>query len=57
MSRSLNNGCLLIKSLGAAIALLDSVYLPLHVSGVSFQTFTYGLPRVSEHCIVYKVTH
>ncbi|GJE91296.1 lipase family protein [Phanerochaete sordida] len=33
-------------SLGAAIALLDAVYLPLHVSGVSFQTVLYGLPRV-----------
>ncbi|KAG6819834.1 hypothetical protein H0H93_008091 [Arthromyces matolae] len=33
-------------SLGAAIALLDSVYLPLHISGVTFRTVCYGLPRV-----------
>ncbi|THG96561.1 hypothetical protein EW026_g5293 [Hermanssonia centrifuga] len=33
-------------SLGAAIALLDSVYLPLHISGVTFKTVGYGLPRV-----------
>ncbi|EKM50550.1 uncharacterized protein PHACADRAFT_263889 [Phanerochaete carnosa HHB-10118-sp] len=33
-------------SLGAAIALLDAVYLPLHVNSASFQTVVYGLPRV-----------
>ncbi|KAF7784892.1 hypothetical protein Agabi119p4_1057 [Agaricus bisporus var. burnettii] len=33
-------------SLGGAIALLDSVYLPLHIKGVEFHTITYGLPRV-----------
>lgn len=34
-------------SLGAAIALLDSVYLPLHLpSNTTFKTVTYGLPRV-----------
>ncbi|KAF7370989.1 Lipase [Mycena sanguinolenta] len=33
-------------SLGGAIALLDSVYLPLHITGVTFQTIVYGLPRV-----------
>ncbi|KAG6827782.1 hypothetical protein H0H92_010475 [Tricholoma furcatifolium] len=33
-------------SLGAALALLDGVYLPLHISGVTFQTIVYGLPRV-----------
>ena len=31
---------------GGAIALLDSVYLPLHISGVTFKTVSYGLPRV-----------
>ena len=31
---------------GAAITLLDAVYLPLHISGVSFKTIGYGLPRV-----------
>ncbi|KAJ3483663.1 hypothetical protein NLI96_g6166 [Meripilus lineatus] len=34
-------------SLGGAIALLDAVYLPLHLSsGVTFKTVTYGMPRV-----------
>ncbi|KZP12702.1 alpha/beta-hydrolase [Athelia psychrophila] len=34
-------------SLGAAIALLDSVYLPLHLpSTTTFKTIVYGLPRV-----------
>jgi len=33
-------------SLGAAIALLDSVYLPLHLPGVTFTTVGYGMPRV-----------
>lgn len=34
-------------SLGAAITLLDSVYLPLHLpSSTTFKTVCYGLPRV-----------
>jgi hypothetical protein len=34
-------------SLGGAIALLDSVSLPLNLpTGTKFQTFTYGMPRV-----------
>ena len=34
-------------SLGAALALLDAVYLPLHLpSDTQFKTFAYGLPRV-----------
>lgn len=33
-------------SLGAALALLDGVFLPLHLSGVSFTTIGYGMPRV-----------
>jgi pimeloyl-ACP methyl ester carboxylesterase len=34
-------------SLGAAIALLDAVYLPLHLpSSITFKTVGYGLPRV-----------
>ena len=36
-------------SLGAALALLDGVYLPLHISGVSFRVVGYGMPRVSCH--------
>ncbi|KAF9528105.1 lipase [Crepidotus variabilis] len=33
-------------SLGAAIALLDAVYLPLHISGVTWKFVGYGMPRV-----------
>ncbi|KAG6839821.1 hypothetical protein C0991_011323, partial [Blastosporella zonata] len=33
-------------SLGAAIALLDGVYLPLHLPGVNVKTIGYGMPRV-----------
>jgi len=33
-------------SLGAALALLDGIYLPLHISGVSFRMIGYGMPRV-----------
>jgi len=34
-------------SLGAALALLDSVYLPLHLpAGTAFRTVSYGMPRV-----------
>ncbi|KAJ7490876.1 Alpha/Beta hydrolase protein [Mycena latifolia] len=33
-------------SLGGAISLLDSVYLPLHITGVTFRSVLYGLPRV-----------
>ncbi|KAJ3511453.1 hypothetical protein NLJ89_g4086 [Agrocybe chaxingu] len=33
-------------SLGAAIALLDGVCLPLQISGVSFRMIGYGMPRV-----------
>ncbi|KAF9231458.1 Alpha/Beta hydrolase protein [Melanogaster broomeanus] len=37
-------------SLGAAIAVLDSVYLPLWLpAGTTFKTVTYGLPRVGNH--------
>lgn len=32
---------------GAAIALLDSVYLSLHIPRVTFTTIGYGMPRVS----------
>jgi predicted lipase len=34
-------------SLGAAISLLDAVYLPLHLpSTTTFKSYLYGLPRV-----------
>ncbi|KAJ6578309.1 lipase [Mycena capillaripes] len=33
-------------SLGAALSLIESVYLPLHITGVTFRTIVYGMPRV-----------
>ncbi|EKM84289.1 hypothetical protein AGABI1DRAFT_110839 [Agaricus bisporus var. burnettii JB137-S8] len=33
-------------SLGCALALLDGVYLPLHIPDVTFRTIGYGCPRV-----------
>ncbi|KAI6149906.1 Alpha/Beta hydrolase protein [Pisolithus tinctorius] len=46
-------------SLGAAISLIDSVYLPLHLpSGTTFQTIVYGLPRVGNQAFAdYVDTH
>lgn len=38
-----------LLTVGGAIALIDSVFLPLHISGVTFKTITYGMPRV---CII-----
>ncbi|KAJ7227558.1 lipase [Mycena rebaudengoi] len=35
-------------SLGGALSLIESVYLPLHVTSVTFQTILYGLPRFSD---------
>lgn len=32
--------------LGAALALLDGVYLPLNLPNVNFKTIGYGMPRV-----------
>jgi len=42
-------------SLGAAIALLDGVYLPLHISGVSFRVIGYGMPRVGNQAFANYV--
>ncbi|KIK79390.1 hypothetical protein PAXRUDRAFT_834128 [Paxillus rubicundulus Ve08.2h10] len=43
-------------SLGAAIALLDSVYLPLHLpAGTTFKTIGYGLPRVGNQAFANYV--
>ncbi|KAF7986533.1 hypothetical protein HWV62_26246 [Athelia sp. TMB] len=43
-------------SLGAAIALLDSVYLPLHLpSSTTFKTVVYGLPRVGNQAFANYV--
>ncbi|KAF9646508.1 alpha/beta-hydrolase [Thelephora ganbajun] len=33
-------------SLGAAISLLDAIFLPLHISGLTVTYYGYGLPRV-----------
>ncbi|KAF8887332.1 lipase [Infundibulicybe gibba] len=33
-------------SLGAALTLLESVYLPLNIPGATFKTIGYGMPRV-----------
>ncbi|KAJ6561093.1 Alpha/Beta hydrolase protein [Mycena vulgaris] len=50
-------------SLGAALSLLDSIYLPLHITGVTFRSVLYGLPRVGNQAfadyasIGSKVTH
>ncbi|KAI0734043.1 Alpha/Beta hydrolase protein [Fomitopsis betulina] len=41
-----SNVALVGHSLGAAIALLDAVYLPLHISGATYTYVGYGLPRV-----------
>jgi len=43
-------------SLGAALSLLDSVYLPLHLpSSTSFKTMVYGLPRVGNQAFANYV--
>jgi len=42
-------------SLGAAIGLLDVVYLPLHISGVTFSFVSYGLPRVGNQAFANYV--
>ncbi|KAF7967517.1 hypothetical protein HWV62_34004 [Athelia sp. TMB] len=43
-------------SLGAAISLLDSVYLPLHLpSTTTFKTIVYGLPRVGNQAFANYV--
>ncbi|KAJ7272670.1 alpha/beta-hydrolase [Mycena haematopus] len=43
-------------SLGGAIALIDSVYLPLHITGVTFQTIVYGLPRVGNQAFANQAS-
>ena len=40
--------------IGAAIALLDVMYFPLHISGVSFRMIGYGMPRV---CVMFRQSH
>ncbi|KAF7798692.1 hypothetical protein EIP86_009916 [Pleurotus ostreatoroseus] len=40
---------------GAALSLLDSVYLPLHIPGATFKTVLYGLPRVGNQAFANYV--
>jgi hypothetical protein len=48
LSKSANLTSDYLIHLGAAISLLDSVYLPLHLpSTITYKTITYGMPRVS----------
>jgi hypothetical protein len=42
----LNKVTMVGHSLGAALSLLDSVYLPLFLPGVTFKMIGYGMPRV-----------
>ncbi|KZT00598.1 lipase [Laetiporus sulphureus 93-53] len=42
-------------SLGAAISLLDSVYLPLHIPDASYAYYGYGLPRVGNQAFANYV--
>jgi predicted lipase len=46
-------------SLGAALALLDGVYLPLHIKekGVHFRVIGYGMPRVGNAAFANYVDH
>ncbi|CAK5278144.1 unnamed protein product [Mycena citricolor] len=43
-------------SLGAAISLLDAAYLPLHLTGVKFQSILYGMPRVGNQAFAEFVS-
>ncbi|CCM02651.1 uncharacterized protein FIBRA_04755 [Fibroporia radiculosa] len=42
-------------SLGAAISLLDAVYLPLHIPDATFAFYGYGLPRVGNQAFANYV--
>ena len=39
-------------SLGSAISLLDAIFLPLHIPGITVTHYGYGLPRV---CIILSL--
>ncbi|KAI0732123.1 Alpha/Beta hydrolase protein [Fomitopsis betulina] len=52
---STSNVALVGHSLGAAIALLDAVYLPLHISSATYTYVGYGLPRVGNQAFANYV--
>ncbi|KAJ7460772.1 lipase [Mycena latifolia] len=43
-------------SLGGALSLLEAVYLPLHITGVTFRSVLYGLPRVGNQAFADYVS-
>jgi len=42
-------------SLGAALSLLDAIFLPLHISGLTVTHYGYGLPRVRTVVLITKI--
>jgi hypothetical protein len=44
-------------TLGAAVSLLDSVFLPLHIPGLHVAYIGYGLPRVCPSAISQLIVH
>ncbi|KAH9927058.1 lipase [Amylocystis lapponica] len=52
---STNHVTIVGHSLGAAISLLDAVYLPLHISDVTYSFVGYGLPRVGNQAFANYV--
>jgi len=42
-------------SLGAALSLLDAIFLPLHISVLLFTYYGYGLPRVRTVMIFLQI--
>ncbi|KAF9466202.1 lipase class 3 family protein [Collybia nuda] len=51
----LNDVTIVGHSLGAALALLDGVYLPLNLPNVNFKTIGYGMPRVGNQAFANYV--
>ncbi|KAK7437361.1 hypothetical protein VKT23_018606 [Stygiomarasmius scandens] len=45
-NNNVNSVTIVGHSLGGALAVLESIYLPLHISGPTFKTVTYGTPRI-----------
>ncbi|TFY56839.1 hypothetical protein EVJ58_g7393 [Rhodofomes roseus] len=52
---STSNIAVVGHSLGAAIALLDAVYLPLHIPDATYRFVGYGLPRVGNQAFANYV--